>query len=173
MFAWGPSDLPGVPREVVEHHLVVCPGARPVQQKVRRQAQDRQDFIVEEVHKLKRAKVVREVLHPTWMANPVVVPKASGKKRLCIDFTDLNKACPKDPFPLPRIDQIVDSTAGCDLLCFLDAFSGYHQIKMAVEDEEKTAFITPEGCYCYTCIDRKSTRLNSSHIQKSRMPSSA
>ena len=92
------------------------------------------------------------MLHPTWMANPVVVPKASGKKRLCIDFTDLNKACPKDPFPLPRIDQIVDSTAGCDLLCFLDAFSGYHQIKMAVEDEEKTAFITPEGCYCYTCM---------------------
>ena len=78
--------------------------------------------------------------------------KSASKKRLCIDFTDLNKACPKDPFPLPRIDQIVDSTAGCDLLCFLDAFSGYHQIKMAVEDEEKTAFITPEGCYCYICM---------------------
>jgi hypothetical protein len=69
---------------------------------------------------------------------------------LCINFTDLNKACPKDPFPLSRIDQIVDSTAGCDLLCFLDAFSGYHQIKMAVEDEENTVFITPIGCYCYT-----------------------
>ena len=65
MFAWGPSDLPGVPREVVEHHLAVCPGARPVQQKVRRQVQDRQDFINEEIRKLKRAKVVREVLYPT------------------------------------------------------------------------------------------------------------
>ena len=85
-------------REVVEHHLAVCPGARPVQQKVRRQAQDRQDFIVGEVHKLKQAKIIREVLHPTWMANPMVVPKANGKKRLCINFTDLNKACPKDPF---------------------------------------------------------------------------
>ena len=126
MFAWEPSDLPGVPREVVEHHLAVCPGARPVQQKVHQQAQDHQDFINEEIRKLKRAKVVYEVLHPTWMANPVVVLKANGKKRLCIDFTDLNKACPKDPFPLPRIDQIVDSTAGCDLLGFLDAFSGYH-----------------------------------------------
>jgi hypothetical protein len=62
-----------------------------------------------------------------------------------VDFTSLNKACPKDPYPLPRIDQIVDSTAGCDLLCFLDASSGYHQIKMAKEDEEKTAFITPCG----------------------------
>ena len=78
MFAWEPSDLPGVPREVVEHHLAVCPGACPVQQKVRWQAQDRQDFINEEIRKLKRVKVVREVLHPTWMANLVVVPNASG-----------------------------------------------------------------------------------------------
>ena len=69
-----------------------------------------------------------------------------------MDFTDLNRACPKDPFPLPRIDQIVDSTAGCDLLCFLDAFSGYHQIKMAEEDEEKTAFLMPEGCFCFTSM---------------------
>jgi hypothetical protein len=69
-----------------------------------------------------------------------------------VDFTDLNRACPKDPFPLPRIDQIVDSTAGCDLLCFLDAFSGYHQIRMAEEDEEKTAFLTPEGCFCFTSM---------------------
>ena len=72
--------------------------------------------------------------------------------RLCIDFTALNKACPKDPYPLPRVDQIVDSTAGCDLLCFLDAFSAYHQIKMAKEDKEKTAFITQNGCYCYISI---------------------
>ena len=146
------QTLPGVPREVIEHHLAVCPGARPVKQKVRRQAQDRQDFVCSEVKRLKKANFIREVLHPTWVANPVVVPKPNGSKRMCIDFTDLNKACPKDPFPLPRIDQIVDSTAGCDLLCFLDAFSGYHQIKMAVEDEEKTAFITPEGCFCYTCM---------------------
>jgi hypothetical protein len=66
-----------------------------------------------------------------------------------MDFTSLNKACPKDPYPLPRIDQIIDSTTGCDLLCFLDAFSDYHQIKMAREDKEKTAFITPYGVYCY------------------------
>mgnify|MGYP005849200585 FL=1 len=71
---------------------------------------------------------------------------------MCVDFTNLNKACPQDPFPLPRIDQIVDSTTECDLLCFLDAFSGYHQIKMAVEDVEKTAFLTPCGVYCYTCM---------------------
>ena len=123
-----------------------------MKQKVRRQAQDRQDFISREVKKLKLANMVREVLHPTWVANPVVVPKANETLRMCVDFTDLNKACPKDPYPLPRIDQIVDSTAGCDLLCFLDAFSGYHQIKMAEEDAEKTAFITPEGCFYYICM---------------------
>jgi hypothetical protein len=69
-----------------------------------------------------------------------------------VDFTSLNKACPKDPYPLPRIDQIVNSTASCDLLCFLDAFSGYHQIKMAKEDKEKTTFIMPCGVYCYICM---------------------
>ena len=71
---------------------------------------------------------------------------------MCVDFTDLNKACPKDQFPTPRIDQIIDFTAGCDLLSFLDAFSVYHQIKMAKKDEEKTAFLTPGGVYCYTCM---------------------
>jgi hypothetical protein len=78
---------------------------------------------------LEKAKVIRAVVHTMWEANPMVVPKLNGAMRMCINFMDLNKACPKDPFPLPRIDQIVDSMAGCDLLCFLDTFSGYHQIK--------------------------------------------
>nr|ABA98939.1 transposon protein, putative, unclassified [Oryza sativa Japonica Group] len=152
VFAWRPADMPGVPREVIEHRLAVRPGVRPVRQKVRRQAPERQAFIREEVARLLEAGFIREVIHPEWLANPVVVPKANGKLRMCIDYTDLNKACPKDPYPLPRIDQIVDSTAGCDLLCFLDAYSGYHQIRMAREDEEKTAFITPVGTYCYTSM---------------------
>nr|CAH67479.1 H0805A05.9 [Oryza sativa] len=152
VFAWRPADMPGVPREVIEHRLAVRPGARPVRQKMRRQAPERQAFIREEVARLLEAGFIREVIHPEWLANPVVVPKANGKLRMCIDYTDLNKACPKDPYPLPRIDQIVDSTAGCDLLCFLDAYSGYHQIRMAREDEEKTAFITPIGTYCYTTM---------------------
>nr|ABA97545.1 retrotransposon protein, putative, unclassified [Oryza sativa Japonica Group] len=152
VFAWRPADMPGVPREVIEHRLAVRPGARPVRQKVRRQAPERQAFIREEVARLLEAGFIREVIHPEWLANPVVVPKANSKLRMCIDYTDLNKACPMDPYPLPRIDQIVDSTAGCDLLCFLDAYSGYHQICMAREDEEKTAFITPIGTYCYTTM---------------------
>jgi hypothetical protein len=72
--------------------------------------------------------VIREINHPEWLANPVLVKKSNGKWRMCVDFTDLNKACSKDDFPLPRIDQLVDSTAGCVLMSFLDAYSGYHQI---------------------------------------------
>ena len=134
MFAWQESYIPSVPREVIEHHLVVCPHARPIKQKVRKQALERQEFIVEEIKKLEVAGLVKGVLHPMWLANPVVVRKANVKWRLCIDYTDINKACPKDPFPLPRIEQIVDSTARCDLLSFLDAYSRYHQIFMMKED---------------------------------------
>ena len=79
----------------------------------------------------------------------MVVQKANGKWWLCIDFIDLNKACPKDPFPFPRIDQIVDSTSGCDLLSFLNAYFECHQIFMSKEDEENTSFITPCGTYCF------------------------
>ena len=123
-----------------------------MKQKARCQAPEKQDFIISEVEKLLEVRIIREVFHADWLSNPVVVPKYNGGKRCCIDFTDLNKACPKDPYPLPRIDQIVDSDAGCGLLCFLDAFSGYHQIKMAKEDEEKTAFMTSCGIFCYDCM---------------------
>ena len=128
--------MPGVPREVIEHKLAVNTDAHPVKQVLRKQSKEKLGFIVAEVDKLIEAGIIKVVPHPTWIANPVVVPKSmTSKMRLCIDFTDLNKACPKDPFPLPHIDQIVDSAAGCESLCFLDAFSGYHQTMMAVEDQ--------------------------------------
>ena len=91
----------------------------------------------------------QEVYYPNWLANVVLVKKANGKWRMCVDFMDLNKACPKDSFPLPMIDQLVDSTAWHKLLMFMDVFSGYNRIKMAEEDQEKTAFITSQGLYCY------------------------
>ena len=81
--------------------------------------------------------------------------KANEKWRMCVDFTDLNRACPKDSFPLPRIDQLVDFIAGHKLLIFMDAFSGYNQIKMAEEDQEKTTFITSQGLYCYKVMPFK------------------
>jgi hypothetical protein len=139
----------GIPREVIELHLKIHPDAGPVRQKLQKQSIERQNFTREELRKLLQAGFIKEVYHPVWLANPVVVPKANGKLRMCIDYTNLNNACPKDPYPLPRIDQIVDSTYGCDLLSFIEAYSGFHQIKMAKDDRKHTAFITVDGLYCY------------------------
>jgi hypothetical protein len=101
-----------------------------------------------EVHTLLKAKFIERVDYPTWLANIVMVKKKSGKWRMCIDFTSLNKACPKDNLPLLRIDKIIDSTVGCQVISLLDCFSGYHQIYMK-EDKAKTSFITPFGTYCF------------------------
>jgi hypothetical protein len=142
-----------VPRELIEHCLNVDPKATPKRQHLRRFADDRRDAIKKELAKLLAAGFIREVFHPEWLANPVLVRKKNSNEwRMCVDYTDLNKHCPKDPFGLPRIDQVIDSTAGCDLLCFLDCYSGYHQIAIKEEDQEKTAFITPFGAYCYTTM---------------------
>src|SRR4051794_21938929 len=81
--------------------------------------------MVEELAKLLEAGFIREIKHPDWLENLVMVPKKDKSWRLCVDFKDLNKACPKDPFPLPRINQIIDATAGHDSFCFLDAYSCY------------------------------------------------
>jgi hypothetical protein len=102
---------------------------------------------MEEVEKLLMTRFIREVYYPEWLANVVMVKKSSGKWRMCIDFTDLNKACPKDSYPLPRIDQLVDSTVGHKLLSFMDTFSSYNQMDEAYQ--EKTAFITSRGLFCY------------------------
>ena len=99
--------------------------------------------------KLLKAGFIREVNYPNWISNIALVKKANGKWRMCIDFKNLNKACPKDSYPLPRIDQLVDATLGHELLTFMDAFFGYNQIRKALEDKEKTSFITNRGLYCY------------------------
>jgi hypothetical protein len=152
VFAWSPSDMPGIPREVAEHSLDIRVGAQPVKQSLRRFDEEKHRAIGEEVHKLLAAGFIKQVFHPEWLANPVLVKKKGGKWRMCVDYTGLNKACPKVPYPLPRIDQIVDSTAGCETLSFLDAYSCYHQIKMKESDQLVTSFITPFGMYCYTTM---------------------
>jgi hypothetical protein len=152
IFAWSPSDMPGIPREVAGHSLDILPHSRAAQERLRRFDEDRCRAIGVELRKLLEAGFIKEVFHPTWLTNPVLVKKNNGKWRMCVDYTSLNKACPNVPFPLPRIDQIVDSTAGCELLCFLDAYSGYHQIKMKESDQLTTSFITPFGMYCYVTM---------------------
>uniref|UniRef100_A0A2N9IQC0 Uncharacterized protein n=1 Tax=Fagus sylvatica TaxID=28930 RepID=A0A2N9IQC0_FAGSY len=149
VFAWTHDDMPGIDPATICHKLNVDPSIRPTKQKRRVFAPDRNQAISDEVEKLLTAGFIREVFYPDWLANVVMVKKANGKWRMCVDFTDLNKACPKDSFPLPRIDQLVDSTAGHRLLTFMDAFSGYNQIMMDESDQEKTSFITSKGLFCY------------------------
>ena len=149
----------GINPMVASHNLNVLPNAKLVRQKVRRFHPDRYQIIQTKVNNLLAADFIMEVKYPEWIANVVVVPKNCGKWRVCVDYTDLNEACPKDSFPLPRIDQIVDATAGHGIFSFLDAFSKYHQITMHPLDVEKTVFITPHGLYCYDIMSfsRKNT----------------
>ncbi|KAG7578907.1 Reverse transcriptase domain [Arabidopsis thaliana x Arabidopsis arenosa] len=148
-FAWSAEDLPGVSIDVICHELNVDPSFKPIKQKRRKLGRDRADAVNAEVEKLLKIGSISEARYPDWLANPVVVKKKNGKWRVCVDFTDLNKACPKDSFPLPHIDRLVEATAGNKLLSFMDAFAGYNQILMHPDDREKTAFITDRGIYCY------------------------
>ncbi|KAL2235115.1 UNVERIFIED_CONTAM: Retrovirus-related Pol polyprotein from transposon [Sesamum indicum] len=152
MFAWSPSNFTGIDPEVIVHRLNVDPTVRPVQQRKRTFNNDKNDAIRQEVEKLLKAGYVSEVQYTSWLSNVVLVPKSSEKWRMCVDFTDLNKACPKDPYPLPRIDTMVDSTAGYELFSMMDAYQGYHQIQMAEEDRDKTSFVTDKGIYCYNMM---------------------
>ena len=149
VFAWKQEDMGGIDPTIITHRLNVSPSFKPVKQKRRSFSQERQKAINEEVNKLLQAGAIREVEYPEWLANIVLVKKVNGKWRLCNDFTDINRACPKDSFPLPRIDLIVDATAGHELLSFMDAFFGYNQISMEPDDQEKTSFVTGQGTYCY------------------------
>ena len=144
--------MPSIPREVTEHSLEIRASSKLVKQRLRLFDEKKRKIIGEEVHKLLMAGFIKEVHHPDWLANPVLVKKKNGKMRMCVDYTSLNKACPKVPFPLPHIDQIVDSTAGCETLSFLDAYFGYHQIKMKESNQLATSFITPFGMYYYVTM---------------------
>jgi hypothetical protein len=149
VFAWSHEDMPGISPEEIVHVLNMNPGTKPVKQKRRKFTPERVKAITVEVEKLLKAQFIEEVHYPEWLANVVLVKKSNGKWRMCVDFTDLNKACPKDSFPLPRIDALVDSTSGYGFLSFMDVFFGYNQIIMHPQDREKTAFITDRGLYCY------------------------
>jgi len=149
VFAWSASDLRGVSCDIIEHKVDIDPKVRPKKQKLRKMADDKVTAVKAEVQWLLDAKVIREVKYPTWLANTVPVKKKNGKWRMCIDFTDLNKTCPKDDFPLPRIEKVVDDAANSQMMSLLDCFLGYHQIWTRKEDEEKTSFTTPFGTYYF------------------------
>jgi hypothetical protein len=141
--------MPRFSRELIEHELHLDPKAKPIKQRVHRFAQYKKDIIKKEIARLLDASFIKELYHPDWLTNPVLVPKKNKDWRMCVDYTDLNKACKKDPFGLPRIDQVVDSIGGCSLLSFLDYYFRYHKIPHKEEDQIKTSFITPFGAFCY------------------------
>ena len=149
VFAWTHADMPGIDPEVIVHRLNDDKDFAARVQPRRTFSGDRYLAIGEEVDKLLAANFIREAKHPKWVSNVVMVKKPNGKWRICIDYKDLNKACPKDSFPLPRIEQLVDATAGHELLSFMDAYSGYNQIRMHEADQIKTTFVTNRGLYCY------------------------
>ena len=122
VFPWNAYEAPGVDLEFICHHLNVSPKVIPKKQLPRRSSKEHTEAVKDEVHKLKQAGVIKEVFYPKWLANIMVVRKKSGKWRVYVDFIDLNKACPKDPFPIPRIDQLVDATSGHPRMSFLDTF---------------------------------------------------
>jgi len=121
-FAWSASDMPGIDPNFLCHHLAMDPQVKPIRQRRRKFNEEKRQAMRDETQKLLAAGHIREIQYPEWFANVVLVKKSSGKWQMCVDFTNLNKACPKDSYPLPSIDALVDSASGCKLLSFLDAF---------------------------------------------------
>uniref|UniRef100_A0A2N9FFM0 RNA-directed DNA polymerase n=1 Tax=Fagus sylvatica TaxID=28930 RepID=A0A2N9FFM0_FAGSY len=152
VFAWQYDEMPGIDPKLVAHSLNVEPGTRPVVQSMRTFHPEVEAQITQEVKKLLSAGFIKPIQHPWWLSNIVPVKKKNGQIRCCVDFRNLNKACPKDEFPLPNMDLLIDSAAGHAMFSFMDGFSGYNQIFMSPKDAEKTAFRTPIGNFYYTVM---------------------
>jgi hypothetical protein len=163
VFAWSAKDLTGVDRSFIEHQLNIDASVKPRRQKLRKMSDDKVVVVKFEVQRLLDASVIREVMCPNWLANTVPVKKKNGKWRMCINFTDLKKATPKDNYPLPRMDQVIDSAASAAIMSLLDCFFGYHQCWMAKEDEEKSFVRMPEGLKNAGPTFTRMTGKNSSH----------
>lgn len=131
------------------HKLNISPTFSPIWQKKWVFAPKKDKAVIKEVCKLKEANFIRKVYYPDWLANVVMLKKAKRKWRMCVDFTNLNRVCSKDSYSLPRINILVDSMARHQLLSFIDAFSGYNQIKLDEADQEKTSFVTIQGLFYY------------------------
>ena len=126
VFAWDAYEAPGLDSNFICHHLNVNPSVTSKMQPPRPPSKEHVEAVKSEVTKLKQAGAIKEVFYPQWLANTVVVKKKTGKWCVCVDFTDLNKVCPKDPFPIPQIDQLEDAIVGHLWVSFLDTFQGYH-----------------------------------------------
>ncbi|XP_075473308.1 uncharacterized protein LOC142504311 [Primulina tabacum] len=137
---------------VAEHNLNIIPGSQPVKQKKLHFGTEKDKVIDVHVQELLQAGHIREIQFPTRLSNVALVPKGAGKWRLCVDFRDLNMACPKDHYPLPRINQLVDYTSCYELLNFMVGYQGYHKIPLVKNDQDNANFITSRGTFCYVVM---------------------
>ncbi|GKV42478.1 hypothetical protein SLEP1_g49874 [Rubroshorea leprosula] len=152
VFVWTTDEMPGIPAELTVHKLSTDPTRRLVVQKCHLFGPEKQAAIDEEIQKLLQAGFIRRVEYSEWVSNPVLVKKPNGKWRMCIDFTNLNDACRKNPHPLPNVEKLVERAAGHERMSFLDASSGYHQVQLLLDNQEKTAFYADDTIYCYVMM---------------------
>lgn len=151
-FAWTYSDMPSLDPNLIMHHLSITLGVKPVKKKLCKMHPHVALLVKDELEKLLKVGLIRAIDYAKHISNTVPVSKVDKSIRVCTNFTDLNKACPKDDFPLPNIDMIVDMTAGYEMYSLMDRFSGYNQIKIALGDQEKTTFTCAWGTFCWNVM---------------------
>ena len=149
VFAWTYDEIPDLDPRLVVHFLNIDPRIKLIIQPARVFLTEVEAQITQEVKKLLAEGFIKPIQHPQWLSNIVLVKKKNSQIRCCVDFCDLDKACPKDEFPLPNIDLLVDLATGSSMFSFMDRYNGYNQIKMATKDAEKTAFRAPIGNFYY------------------------
>jgi hypothetical protein len=151
IFAWSYMEIPGLDPSIVEHHIDTWLDTTPVHQKQRPLHPSKATAIKAEIDKLRTSGFIYPIAYTSWVSNPVLIDKKQGTIRVCTDFHDLNNTCPKENFPMPFIDQIIDDYVGHEALSFMDGFSGYNQIQIHPVDQYKTTFTTPWGTFAY-CV---------------------
>jgi hypothetical protein len=151
-FAWEYTDMKGIPTDLCTHHIYIQEGCQPIRQPQRRMNPSLKQIVKDELHKLLDVGFIYPILDSQWVSPLVIVPKKNGKWRICVDYRELNKVTQKDHFPLPFIDQVLDTLVGKRFFSFLYVFNRYNQIQIAPEDQDKTTFTSPWGTFAYRVL---------------------
>jgi hypothetical protein len=149
IFFWSYEEIPGIDPTIVVHEIKTYPGTKPIRQCLLPVHPCKVAAIKLEVEKLLKAGFIYPMALIEWVSNPVLIDKKGSSIRVCVNYRDINKACPKDNFPTPFVDQIVDDCASSEIFSLMDGFSSYNQINIAPEDQHKTSFICPWGTFAY------------------------
>ncbi|XP_015949467.1 uncharacterized protein LOC107474361 [Arachis duranensis] len=146
--------MSGIDPNIICYRLAINPSIQPIAQKKLHLGTDKREAFLGETQKLLNAGFIKKLILTSWLTNVVMVKKHNGKWKMCVDYTDLKKACPKGAYPLPYIDKLVDSSSDFQCLSFIDAYSGYNQILMYMSDQDKTVFITDHGATYHRLMDK-------------------